>query len=309
VKVTQKANGTPSVSPTSLTFESSGGTQSVKVTTANYKYGGCTIDDDAKSWLSRNYPGGGTIELTASPNTTGRERSTTVKCYATNAQKGTDDNTYFMNVKVMQKANASGSQDGSYLVDDQGDWYSCSAVDFNAWIDPPGWGPQWAKAFGDSWANKNGKSEVVATGGHIMTAHVKCSHSYTDSEGNSITSTLSFDISDLNTLNSNTATISNLKGEYKMNDKKGNLECKWKVSIKKLTTTLSVNRDKNEITCFFDQHCPLEGESLYIVCASTEFDEIEYQKGTYNYSNTKTAYKSGQLMDETVGITVKFSKK
>ena len=104
VKVTQKANGTPSVSPTSLTFESSGGTQSVKVTTANYKYGGCTIDDDAKSWLSRNYPGGGTIELTASPNTTGRERSTTVKCYATNAQKGTDDDTYFMNVKVTQKA-------------------------------------------------------------------------------------------------------------------------------------------------------------------------------------------------------------
>ena len=303
VKVTQKASGTPSVSPTSLTFESSGGTQNVKVTTAGYKYYGCIIDDAASSWLSRNYESGGTIELAATPNSTDKERSTTIKCYATNAQKGTDDDTYFMNVKVTQKAKASGSQSGSYLVDDQGDYYSCDAVSFGGYIAPPGWG----KEFGDGWV----KSEVVATGGHIMTAHIKCSRNYTDSEGNSITSSLSFDISDLNTLKSDkTATISDLKGEYKESDKKGNVKCQWNVVIKKLKMKLSVSRSKKELTCSFDQNCSLEAQGSLVICTSTEFDEIEYHYGgIFNYSNTKTAYKSGALLDETVGISITFTKK
>jgi hypothetical protein len=307
VKVTQKANGTPSVSPTSLTFESSGSTQSVKVNTAGYKYCGCIIDDAAKSWLSRNYVSGGIIELTATPNTTDMERSTTIRCYATNAQKGTDDDTYFMNVKVTQKAKAPDSQDDLYLVDDQGDWYRCDGVVFDAYIAPPGWGKQ----FGDGWINENGKNEVVATGGHILTAHIKCSRNYSDSEGNTISSSLSFDISDASTLkSSNTATISNLKGEYKQNDKKGNLICQWKVAIKKLTTNLFVSRSKNELTCSFDQHCSLEAQGSLVICTSTEFDEIEYHYGgIFNYSNTKTAYKSGALLDETVGISITFTKK
>ena len=103
VTVTQSGKA-PTVSPTSLTFEAEGGMKSLKVTIEGYRYFGCTIDDGAKSWLSRNYVSGGTIELTAEPNTTGKERTTTVKCYATNAQKGTDSETYFMNVKVTQKA-------------------------------------------------------------------------------------------------------------------------------------------------------------------------------------------------------------
>lgn len=103
VIVTQQAKA-PTVSPTSLTFDAAGGMKTLTVTLEGYKYYGCTIDDGAKAWLSRNYGSGGTIELTAEPNTTGKDRTTTVKCYATNAQKGTDSETYFMDVKVTQKA-------------------------------------------------------------------------------------------------------------------------------------------------------------------------------------------------------------
>ena len=103
VKVTQ--DGTPpTVSPTPLTFEAEGGMQTLTIKVQGYKYCGCIIDDDAKSWLSKNYVSGGLYEVTAEPNTTNKERTTTIRCYVANEKNAPDDKRIYMEVQVAQLA-------------------------------------------------------------------------------------------------------------------------------------------------------------------------------------------------------------
>lgn len=102
IKVTQQATA-PTVNPTSLTFESEGGMQTLKINREGFNYTNVIIDEADKSWLSQKH-NDGVYEMTAEPNTKNQERSTIIRCYATNAQKGTDDETFFMDVKVTQKA-------------------------------------------------------------------------------------------------------------------------------------------------------------------------------------------------------------
>lgn len=104
VKVAQKANDIPTVSPTSLTYDAEGGMQTVQIKVQGWKYCGCIIDDDAKSWLSKNYVSGGLYEVTAEPNTTSKERTTTIRCYVANEKNAPDDKRIYMEVQVAQMA-------------------------------------------------------------------------------------------------------------------------------------------------------------------------------------------------------------
>ena len=94
----------PSVFPTGLTFEASGGTQSVKVTAQGYTKFGYHIDKEYTSWLTGKAVSGGTVEITAQPNDTGKERTATIQCYVTNVDNATDDQKVFMPVTIVQKA-------------------------------------------------------------------------------------------------------------------------------------------------------------------------------------------------------------
>lgn len=105
VKIMQAAAEAPSVFPTGLTFEATGGTQSVKVTAKGYTKFGFHIDKEYTSWLKGKAISGGTVEITAQPNDTGKKRTATIKCYVTNVDDATDDQKVFMPVEIVQKAN------------------------------------------------------------------------------------------------------------------------------------------------------------------------------------------------------------
>ena len=104
VKVAQKANEAPTVSPASLAYEAEGGMQTLQIKVQGWKYCGCIIDDEAKSWLSKNYVGGGLYEVTAEPNTTSQVRTTTIRCYVANEKDAPDDKRIYMEVQVAQMA-------------------------------------------------------------------------------------------------------------------------------------------------------------------------------------------------------------
>lgn len=114
VKVAQKANDIPTVSPTSLTYDAEGGMQTVQIKVQGWKYCGCIIDDDAKSWLSKNYVSGGLYEVTAEPNTTNKERTTTIRCYVANEKNAPDDKRIYMDVQVVQLAGKEQTGYGNY---------------------------------------------------------------------------------------------------------------------------------------------------------------------------------------------------
>ena len=114
VKVAQKANDIPTVSPTSLTYDAEGGMQTVQIKVQGWKYCGCIIDDDAKSWLSKNYVSGGLYEVTAEPNTTSKERTTTIRCYVANEKNAPDDKRIYMEVQVAQMAGKEQTGYGNY---------------------------------------------------------------------------------------------------------------------------------------------------------------------------------------------------
>ena len=104
-----------SVSPTELTFVAEGGTQSVKVTAKGYSKFGYGISEKYKSWLSAKTVKGGTIEITAQPNTTGKERVGYVRAYVCNEEKPTEAQKVYLkdSIKVTQAANKEPEQQES----------------------------------------------------------------------------------------------------------------------------------------------------------------------------------------------------
>ena len=89
---------TISVSPSSVTFGVDGGTQELKITTNQPRFGYNFEDND---WLSAKAEAGGIIKLTAKANTTGAERSATITVYGANSGGEENVNT---TVKVTQTA-------------------------------------------------------------------------------------------------------------------------------------------------------------------------------------------------------------
>ena len=88
--------------------------QTVQIKVQGWKYCGCIIDDDAKSWLSKNYVSGGLYEVTAEPNTTSKERTTTIRCYVANEKNAPDDKRIYMEVQVAQMAGKEQTGYGNY---------------------------------------------------------------------------------------------------------------------------------------------------------------------------------------------------
>jgi hypothetical protein len=93
----------PSVSPESLTFDNTGGTQTVTIKPQGYARRGFTIDDEVKSWLSAKNGENNTVNITVQANTTGKDRTGTVWCYVTNVTNSTEAQRIYMPVKITQK--------------------------------------------------------------------------------------------------------------------------------------------------------------------------------------------------------------
>jgi len=98
------------VKPTELTFPAEGGTQTVTVTAKGYKKYNHIIDDEYKSWLSGKNNSAGKLDITAQPNTTGKERVGYVKPYVLIDENSTE-RVYLTPVKVTQAANEKQGDD------------------------------------------------------------------------------------------------------------------------------------------------------------------------------------------------------
>ena len=98
------------VKPTELKFPAEGGTQTVTVTAKGYKKYNHIIDDEYKSWLSGKNNSAGKLDITAQPNTTGKERVGYVKPYVLIDENSTE-RVYLTPVKVPQAANEKQGDD------------------------------------------------------------------------------------------------------------------------------------------------------------------------------------------------------
>ena len=221
VKIKQAAADSPSVFPTELTFEASGGTQSVKVTAQGYTKFGYHIDKEYSSWLTGKAISGGTVEITAQLNDTGKERTATIQCFVTNVDNATDDQKVFMPVTIVQKANQQQIEEIVLYFD-----YELAGI---TEIVPDKQGRHW-------YSNKN---EIVVSGGHISCSYRNTYNSYHE---------LSFDIDDMNKLENKAARISNIKAEGKTYNENGKLLNQWNISANCQTT--NSNNSKDGITYY-----------------------------------------------------------
>jgi len=108
--IMQESEKSASVSPTELKFSAEGGTQTVTVTAKGYKKYNHIIDDEYKSWLSGKNNSAGKLDITAQPNTTGKERVGYVKPYVLIDENSTE-RVYLTPVKVTQAANEKQGDD------------------------------------------------------------------------------------------------------------------------------------------------------------------------------------------------------
>lgn len=216
-------NNDVSVEPDTLKFSAEGGTQKLKVTAQGYKRFGCNIAKEYSSWLKAKAISGGTVEITAQPNDTGKERKANIKCFVTNEENATDDQKVFMPVTIVQKANSQPStikEIELYLV------YEIAGI---TEIVPYKSGISW-------YSNKN---EIAISDGHVTCSQKNTYNSYSE---------LSFDVDDLNKLKSQTAKISNIKGAGKTYNENGKLLDQWSISANCQTT--NSKRINDDITYY-----------------------------------------------------------
>ena len=186
-----------SVNPTELNYPAEGNTQSVKVTTQGYSNYGYNISDEYKSWISAKNVKGGTIEITAQPNTTGKERIGYVRVYVCNEEKPTEAQKVYLkdSIKVTQAANKEEEQQ-------QESEYELVSGSVNMYYAVL-W--RWTKDF------KAGDDGVT------ITPNGKGAKVVINQEGTDLTftwhSTISFEIDDLSLNESNQARISHFRFE------------------------------------------------------------------------------------------------
>ena len=293
VTVTQKAIA-PSVSPTTLTFDGSGGTKSVTVAPQGYGYRGYVIADADKSWLSAAFGDNNTIAFTAKANTTGKDRTATVRCYVSNVKSSTDAQRTYMSVKITQSAS---SQESAYRIDG-----ASIHIDFSAVLSCVDGGKSYVKD--DGWDNlaaggynDNKRTEVVVT--HDTNGyHVTCSRNVTKSDGSKVVGTCSFDIDDLNKLESKKAIISNIKVEWK--SESTNYTQQFKATSKsKLSMTGPL--ELHEGTYSYDGN-----KRIYLgewENSKPVFDVFEYKQVIGNNSASCKSPSSLKSANLTVGVT------
>jgi hypothetical protein len=116
------------VKPSELTFEAEGGEQTVKINTTAFKdYGGTPID--CKEWISIKRNPDYSFTVTATANTTGKERSGSIKAYGTNATNPTDENCSLQLIKVTQKAGNGGNEGNEGNEGKEGWWLVETKID------------------------------------------------------------------------------------------------------------------------------------------------------------------------------------
>ncbi len=105
-----------SISPTELNFTADGGSKDVTFITQGYKYCGCTLPAADKTWLSAKFSDDRVLTFTAQPNTTGKARSTEIKCHVYN-DPGDKDSRYYMPLIITQEANTNGGKSNIHATD------------------------------------------------------------------------------------------------------------------------------------------------------------------------------------------------
>jgi len=188
-----------SVSPTELTFPAEGNTQSVKVTAQGFTKFGYKISEENKSWLSAKTVKGGTIEITAQPNTTGKERIGYVRAYVCNEEKPTEAQKVYLkdSIKVTQAGNKEPEQQESAYELVSGGINMYYAVEWRSEIE-----------------FKEGDDRVTITPSG-KGAKVQIQQSGEDTGRNAEWEyTLSFDVDDLSLYDSKQAKISNFRYEF-----------------------------------------------------------------------------------------------
>lgn len=96
----------PSVSPTSVSFEAEGGTDTtVKINKGSYKYCDAEVPEEFEKWLSAKASNDGTVSITAQLNT-GEEREGKIKCWVSNKENPSPADKKYIDpsVTVTQKA-------------------------------------------------------------------------------------------------------------------------------------------------------------------------------------------------------------
>ena len=185
-----------SISPTVLNYSAEGGTQSVKVTAKGFTRFGYNVSNEYKSWISAKTVKGGTIEITAQPNTTGKERIGYVRAYVCNEEKPTEAQKVYLkdSIKVTQAANKEPEQQESEYELVSGSVNMYYAV---VW--------RWEKSF------------KLGDDGVTITPSGKGAKVVINQEGTDLTqtwhSTISFEIDDLSLNESNQARISHFRFE------------------------------------------------------------------------------------------------
>ena len=202
-----------SVEPDKLEFPAEGGMQKLKVTAQGFTRFGYSIPKEYSSWLKGKTVSGGIVEITAQPNDTDKEREATIKCFVTNEENPTDDQKVSIPVTIIQKANSQPS--------------TIKEIELYFEYEIAGITDVVPYKSGIHWYSD--KSEISISGGHVT-----CS---------AYNSNLSFDIDDVNKLKSQTAKISNIKGDGITYYDDGKLADQWKISANCQTTNSMSSSD------------------------------------------------------------------
>ena len=203
-----------SVSPDSLGFGASGGTQSTFINYGTYKYYGAKVRSEGNGWCGVEAPKGspGEIKVTVLANTTGKKRECVIDCYVAEEADATEKEWVKMPVKITQQADSKSR-------------YKISLVDLYTSI----------KCNITEILSNGQKGEISLLGGFRMFSyiqgdncemteddtgiHISGSYEDTDDEGVKTEYSLSLTIGNLDGFEGGSTTVSNLKATHKVTSK------------------------------------------------------------------------------------------
>lgn len=99
-----------SVSPTSVSFEAEGGTDTtVKINKGSYKHCDVEVPEEFREWLSAKASDDGAVSITTQPNT-GEEREGKIKCWVSNKDNPADTDKKYIDTPVIVTQKAGDSE-------------------------------------------------------------------------------------------------------------------------------------------------------------------------------------------------------
>lgn len=110
--VTEDGGEVVGITPDELNFTGEGGSQTATIIQTGYKSFGAKVEDAYRDWLSVQPATGGTIEVTAQPNTTGQPRTGYVQWWVSKFENSTESQRLYQTpIRVTQEAAPSISTD------------------------------------------------------------------------------------------------------------------------------------------------------------------------------------------------------